>query len=126
MKSQLRNITIDGHAFVYWYSSGYHLTLNLSPKENKNTKVTLIFQADPPDEDPHTFWAFYDITAHKNDLETTIHLGRPKHIAEIISYLMKDRQKWFTKGKSHILNNAWDLLKEMGYSNLKPVWIGEW
>ncbi|GKS14897.1 hypothetical protein YDYSY3_58970 [Paenibacillus chitinolyticus] len=126
MKSQLRNITIDSQAFVYWYSGGQSFTLNISPKENKNIKITLIFESNPPDEDPLTSWAFYNITAQKNDLETTIHLGKPKHIAEIISYLMKQRKELFTKGQPHILNNAWDLLMEMGYSNFNPVWVGEW
>jgi hypothetical protein len=126
MKSQLRNITIDSQAFVYWYSGGKSFTLNISPKENKNIKITLIFESNPPDEDPLTFWAFYNITAQKNDLETTIHLGKPKHIVEIISYLMKQRKELFTKGQPHILNNAWDLLMEMGYSNFNPVWVGEW
>ncbi|KEQ26763.1 hypothetical protein [Paenibacillus tyrfis] len=126
MKSQLRNITIDSQAFVYWYSGGESFTLNICPKENKNIKITLIFESNPPDEDPLTFWAFYSITAQKNDLKTIIHLGKPKHIAEIISYLMKQRKELFTKGQPHILNNAWDLLMEMGYSNFNPVWVGEW
>ncbi|MEE4578710.1 hypothetical protein [Paenibacillus polymyxa] len=126
MKSQLRNITVDGYAFVYWYSGGSRFILNLSPKENKNIKITLIFQADPPDEEPRTFWAFYDISAQNNEIETVVHLGKPKHIAEIISYLMAKRQELWTQGKPQVLDNAWDLLKEMGYSELNPIWIRQW
>lgn len=126
MKSQLRNIAIDGHAYVYWYSGGPRFTLNISPKDNKNIKIALIFPADSPDEDPHTSWAFYDSTAQINDLETTICLSRPKNIAEIISYLVKERQELFTKGQPHILDNGWDLLKKMGNSHFNPVWIREW
>ncbi|WP_342416081.1 hypothetical protein NST83_25075 [Paenibacillus sp. FSL R10-2782] len=48
MKSQLRNITVVGYAFVYWYSGGSRFILNLSSKENKNIKITLVFQANPP------------------------------------------------------------------------------
>lgn len=128
MKSRLRNLTIEGQAYVYWYTSGHRFTLNLSPKDNKNIKITLIFQADPPDEDPYTFWAFYDITAVKDGLQTTIHLGKPKHIAQILSYLRKERSIWFTpgQGRPHVVEHAWDLLQEMGYSRLEPVWVGEW
>ncbi|MCG7408321.1 hypothetical protein MH117_12890 [Paenibacillus sp. ACRRX] len=126
MKSQLRNITIDSQAFVYWYTAGKTFTLNISPRENKNIKVTLIFESKPPDEDPFTSWAFYNITAQINGLEADIHLCKPKHIAEIISYLMKQRKELFTKGQPHILNNAWNLLMEMGYSHFNPIWVGEW
>lgn len=126
MRSQLRNITVDSYAFVYWYTGGSRFVLNLSPKENKNIKVTLIFQADPPDEEPRTFWAFYDISAQNNEIETVIHLGKPKHIAEIISYLMAKRQELWTQGKPQVLDNAWDLLKEMGYFELNPIWIRQW
>lgn len=89
-------------------------------------EITIIFESNLPDEDPLTFWAFYNITAQKSDLETTIHLGKPKNIAEIISYLLKQRKELFTKGQPHILDTAWDLLMEMGYSNFNPVWVGEW
>ncbi|MCP3806619.1 hypothetical protein NLX78_05195 [Paenibacillus sp. Lou8.1] len=126
MKSQLRNITVDGYAFVYWYSGESRFILNLSPKENKNIKITLIFQANPPEEESHTFWSFYDISAQNIEMETVIHLGKPKHIAEIISYLMAKRQELWVQGKPHVLDNAWDLLKEMGYSELKPIWIRQW
>ncbi|MGW9528219.1 hypothetical protein ACWHAM_10775 [Paenibacillus terrae] len=126
MKSQLRNITVDGDAFVYWYSGGSRFILNLSPKENKNIKITLIFQADPPEEEPLTFWSFYDISAQNNETETVIHLGKPKHIAEIISYLMAKRQELWIQGKPQVLDHAWDLLKEMGYSELNPIWIRQW
>lgn len=126
MKSQLRNMTVDGYAFVYWYSSGSRFILNLSPKENKNIKITLVFQANPPEEEPRTFWSFYDISAQNIEMETVIHLGKPKHIAEIISYLMAKRQDLWIQGKPQVLDHAWDLLKEMGYSELKPIWIRQW
>lgn len=87
--------------------------------------ISLIFEADPPEEDRHTFWAFYDIAAQKNNLHTTIHLGRPKHIAEMIHYLQKDQELW-VNGKQHTIDNAWELLQVMGYSGMEPIWIKQW
>ncbi|WP_046227324.1 hypothetical protein [Paenibacillus dauci] len=126
MKSLLRNITVDHRAFVYWYSSGACFTLNLSPKENKNIKITLLFKANPPDEDPYTFWAFYDISAQRDGLDTTIHLGKPRHIAEILSYLLTSHQELWTQTTPQIIDHAWEILEEMGYTNPTPLWIGEW
>ncbi|KZE71238.1 hypothetical protein [Paenibacillus jamilae] len=126
MKSHLRNITVDGYAFVYWYTGGSRFILNLSPKENKNIKITLIFKAAPPEEEPHTSWSFYDISAQNNGMDVVIHLGKPKHIAEIISYLMANRPKLWIQGKPQVLDHAWDLLKEMGYSKFNPIWIRQW
>lgn len=126
MKTQLRKLTVQDQPYVYWHAGGSCLTLNISPKEDKTTKITLIFEATPPDEERHTFWAFYDISAHKNNLHTTIHLGKPRHIAEIIHYLQQERPELWLKGKQHTINNAWEILQAMGYSNLEPIWIKQW
>ncbi|WP_025681246.1 hypothetical protein [Paenibacillus massiliensis] len=125
MKSPLRNITVDNHVFVYWHSGGPRFVLHISPKVDKNIKITLVFAADPPDEDPFTSWCFYDITAQKNNEQTIIHLGKPRHIAEIIDYLKKERPELWCKGQPHIIENAWDTLRDMGYTNLRPIWKGE-
>lgn len=126
MRSQLNTITVGGCAFVYWYSDGARFILHLSPKEDKNIKITLIFPADPPEEEPHTVWSFYDISAQYHELVTVIHLGKPKHIAEIISYLRANRQELWVRKKPHVLEDAWGLLKEMGYSELNPIWTRQW
>lgn len=125
MKRQLRNITVDDHPFVYWHSGGSRFILHISPKQDKNIKITLVFEADPPDEDPYTFWCFYDIAAEKSNEQTIIHLGKPRHIAQIIDYLKKERPELWHKGQPHPPENAWDVLRDMGYSNLRPIWKGE-
>lgn len=126
MKTKLRKLTVEDQPYVYWHVGGSRLTLNISPKEDKTTKITLIFEADPPNEERHTFWAFYDISAHKNNLHTTIHLGKPKHIAEIIHYLQNEQQELWLKGKQNTIDNAWELLQAMGYSKMEPIWIEQW
>lgn len=126
MKNKLRNIRVHGQAFVYWYLSGKDFVLHISPQNDKTTRITLIFTADAPDDDPIMFWAFYKIHAVKDNTETSICLTSPKSIAEIISFLLSYKGKPFIKGRTYIINNAMDLLYEMGYTNLSPVWIHEW
>lgn len=125
MKNKLRNITVAGQAFVYWYSSGESFILNISPKNMKTSKITLEFIADAPDDDPIMFWAFYMIHVVKNNAEASICLTSPKNIAELISFLLNDNENLFTKGHTRIIN-AMDLLNKMGYTNLSPVWKREW
>lgn len=127
LKNPLRNITVDGQAFVYWYSGGTSFTLNVSPKDHKNIKITLIFQGDhPPEEEHHHTWSFYDVSAYQQECEHVIHLGKPKHTAEIIAYLMSNRPELWNHSKPQVLDNAWDILKDMGYSKLTPIWIKQW
>ena len=126
MKNKLRNITVAGQSFVYWYSSGESFILNISPQNIKNSKITLKFIANAPDDDPVMFWAFYKIHAVKNNAETSICLASPKNIAELISFLLNDNENLFAKGQTRIINNAMDLLNKMGYTNLSPVWEREW
>ncbi len=126
MKAPLRNITIDSQAFVYWYSSGSQFTLNLSPKHNKNIKITLIFQADPPEELSNSSWGFYDISAQYNETETIIHIAKPRHIAAILTYLVNERPEFWLQEKTQVIENAWTILEQMGYHNPQPVWIAEW
>ncbi|MFD1884922.1 hypothetical protein [Paenibacillus wenxiniae] len=126
MKTSLRNITVHDQAFVYWYSSGACFTLNLSAKNNKNSKVTLKFQATPPQEKPYTFWAFYNVTAQYNETETIIHLALPKHIAEILAYLLQERPELWSQGKPQMIDSGWEILEGMGYVEAKPVWVAEW
>lgn len=126
MKSLLRNITVDNRPYVYWHSSGSSFTLNLSLKENKNTRVTLVFTATSPPEKPYTFWAFYDISAQYEGTETVIHLGKPRHIAEILTYLLNERPALWEQGKPQLIDNGWEILEEMGYADPKPIWVSEW
>ncbi|MEJ8303681.1 hypothetical protein [Saccharibacillus sacchari] len=125
MKTNSRTVTVGDQAFVYWHTSGARFTLYLSPKEQKNTKLVLLFPAFPPDEDPHTSWTFYEILAQKGGEEVPVHLGRPRSIAEIISHLRQRRPGLWQIGRITLIENAWELLGEMGYSGCKPVWKGE-
>ncbi len=126
MKTSLRNITVHDQKFVYWYASGACFTLNLSVKGDKNSTITLLFQAISPPEKPYTFWAFYDITAQQNESEVILHLARPKHIAEILAYLLDQRYELWLKGKPQVIECGWEILQEMGYADPKPVWVTEW
>ncbi len=126
MKTSLRNIIVHDQKFVYWYTSGACFTLNLSVKGNKNSTITLLFQATSPPEKPYTFWAFYDITAQQNETEVILHVARPKHIAEILAYLLDQRPELWLKGKPQIIESGWEILEEMGYADPKPVWVTEW
>lgn len=126
MKNKLRNITVGEQSFVYWYSSGTSFNLNISPKNDKTSKISLIFAADAPADDPIMFWVFYKIHAFKDNSEASICLTSPKNIAEIISFLLHNTENPFMKGHTRIINNAMDLLYEMGYTSLTPVWIREW
>ncbi|WP_405108008.1 hypothetical protein MHH28_28375 [Paenibacillus sp. FSL K6-1217] len=126
MKTQIRNLTIQDQPFVYWLVGGPRFTLNISPKEDKTTKITLIFEAAPPEEEHHTFWEFYDISAYKDNYHIIIHLGNPRHISEIILYLQQEKPELWLKGKHHTIENAWELLQAMGYSDMEPIWIKHW
>lgn len=126
MNTQIRQLTVQDQHYVYWHVGGSRLTLNISPKEDKTTKITLIFAAAPPEEDRHTAWEFYDISAYKNNTRTNIHLGKPRHISEIILYIQREKRELWLKGKQHTIENAWELLQAMGYSNLEPVWVKRW
>lgn len=126
LKNKLRNITVRKQSFVYWYLSGKDFVLNISPKEDKTSKVTLVFSGVAPDDDPVMFWAFYEIKALKDNTKTLICLARPKFIAEIISHFLDNADNPFEKGNTNVLNDAMDLLIRMGYTDLNPVWIREW
>jgi len=43
LKNKLRNITVRKQSFVYWYLCGKDFVLNISSKEDKTAKVTLVF-----------------------------------------------------------------------------------
>lgn len=126
VKTQIRQLTVQDQHYVYWHAGGSRLTLNISPKEDKTTKITLLFPATPPEEDRHTAWEFYDISACKNNSQTTIHLGKPGPISEIIHYIEREKPELRLTGKQHTIENAWELLQAMGYSNLEPVWVKRW
>jgi len=125
MKTTRRTIVVGDQTFVYWHAGGARFTLYLSPKEQKNTKLVLVFPAFPPDEDPHTSWTFYEISAQQNGESANIHLGRPRSIAEIIVHLQRRRPEPWQIGQTKLIENAWTLLKEMGYTECKPLWKGE-
>lgn len=125
MKTAHRTIVVGDQAFVYWHTSGVRFTLHLSPKEQKNTKIVLVFPAFPPDEDPHTSWTFYEISAQRNGEAACIHLGRPRSIAEIIAHLQHRQPESWQVGQTILIENAWTFLNEMGYSECKPLWKGE-
>lgn len=125
MKTTRRTIVVGDQAFVYWHTSGVRFTLYLSPKEQKNTKLELLFPAFPPDEDPYTSWTFYEISAQKSGESANIHLGRPRSIAEIISHLQQRQPGLWQIGQTIRVENAWELLVEMGYFECKPIWKGE-
>lgn len=125
MKTKSRTIRVRDQAFVYWHTSGVQFTLYLSPKEQKNTKLMLVFPAIPPDEDPHTSWTFYEISAQKDGEPANLHLGRPRSIAEIIAYVQRRQPELWQTGHTIRVENAWTLLEEVGYVECKPVWKGE-
>jgi len=91
LKSKLRNIIVNNESFVYWYFSG---VLDISPKEDKNIKIEIIYKAAAPDNDPRTFWYFYDIQAKKDDKEVLLNIALPRFIAEIISFLLIHKKEW--------------------------------
>lgn len=126
LKNKLRNITVRGQSYVYWYLSGKDFVLNISPKEDKTDKVTLVFNGVAPNDDPIMFWTFYEIKALKDNTETLIYLAKPKFIAEIISFLLDNADNPFKKGHTNVINDSMDLLIRMGYADLNPVWIREW
>ncbi|GGJ16793.1 hypothetical protein GCM10008022_27590 [Paenibacillus hunanensis] len=55
-----------------------------------------------------------------------LHVARPKHIAEILTYLLDQRRELWLKGKPQIIESGWGILEEMGYADPKPVWVTEW
>lgn len=66
MKNKLRNITVRRQLFVYWYFRGKDFVFNISSKEDKTAKVTLVFSGVAPDDDPIMFWTFYEIKGLKD------------------------------------------------------------
>ncbi|MNC18047.1 hypothetical protein D3C75_659410 [compost metagenome] len=126
LKTQIRKLIVQDQPFVYWHVGGSRLTLNISPREDRTTKLKLIFEVTPPDEIHHTFWEFYDVSAYKNNFHIPIHLGKPRHISEIILYLQQEKPEFWVKGKQRTIDNAWEILQAMGYSNMEPIWIKQW
>ena len=65
-ENKLRNITVRGQSFVYWYLSGKDFVSNIFPKEDKTANVTLVFIGGASDNDPIMFWTFYEIKGLKD------------------------------------------------------------
>ncbi len=119
MEKKIRNITVDNKSFVWWYVSGHKYILNISPKEDKTTKISIIFEATEP-EDINTYSnGFFEVSCLKDNLEMRLHLAGPKFVSEAIAYCISNNN--FIKNKINPMNGV-ELLKIMGYSNIKPIW----
>ncbi len=119
MEKKIRNITVNNKAFVWWHMSGHKYILNISPKEDKTTKVSIIFEAKET-EDIRTYAnGFFEVSCLKDNLEERLHLASSKFVSEAIAYCISNNK--FIDNKNNTINGV-ELLKIMGYSNIKPIW----
>lgn len=125
LKANLRNIVVNNQNYVYWFFGGSKFILNISPKNNKNNKIEIIFKASPPNNERGYFWAFYKISSLKDNAEIVIELAQPKFVAEVIMYLTTRKDDVFAKKNLSKVSDGMALLRDMRYTNFNPIWIDE-
>lgn len=125
LKTKLRNIVVNFDHYVYWYISSHAFNLYISPKNDKSNQLKINFKFNSPPENEYMFSAFYKINANYCNAKITICIAEPRFIATIISYLLLNHVELFKKGNIAVLDSV-ELLNEMGYSELEPLWIKEW
>ncbi len=123
MKKKVRNVSIKDKDFVYWYKCGRIYTLNITPKEDKNTKVSIIFDLNAPEETQGCSWCCYEILCLKEDTNVKLLIAEPKFISEATAYLINTSQ--FTVNKTNVLDGL-GLLLAMGYTEIEPIWSPYW
>lgn len=124
MKSKMRNIVVNDIPFVYRFCSSISPELYISLKDNRHCKVVLNFHAEEPRQEIQHFWRFYSIWAVKDTVAQEVPIAMPRFVAQVIQYLLQTTDCFDVKKKS-VFYCAWELLSEMGYSSMKPVWIQE-
>ncbi len=63
MKKKLRNITVNDRKFMWWYLGKEKLILSFTPKENKNQKVSTIFDFQVPKEVSCYYYGLFQFCA---------------------------------------------------------------
>ncbi len=123
MKKKVRNVSIMDMNFVYWYKCGRIYILNISPKTDKNTKVSIIFDLKAPQETQGCSWCCFEILCLKEDAQVKLQIAEPKFISDVTAYLVHTKQ--FAKYKVNVLDGL-ELLTAMGYSKIEPKWSPYW
>ena len=97
--------------------------MNISPKQQKTLKICCVFKSEIPMDQPYYSWQLCDVKVKRDEKEQIIHLTQPKFIADIIKYLLKSRPELFNDSNSEIyINDAWNILSELGYTDCVPLW----
>ncbi len=125
MKKKVRKIVVNNICYYwryseksisnhqYWkariliFSEVNHLHIECFFKTNRN-----IFGGC------HLNWGFL---AEKNGNEVELNFNHPSFIAELITFLLKNKVD-VTMQTRYTFEHAVDFLSEMGYTNFKPVW----
>jgi hypothetical protein len=123
LKTKLRNLSVENKEFVYWCQFEDSLYLNISPKQQKTIKICCVFKSEPPNEQACYSWQLCHVKAKKDEEVQIIHLAQPKFISAIIKYLLKSRPELFYDSNKEVyINDAWNILYELGYTGCVPLW----
>ncbi len=123
MKNKLRNIKVNNKEFVYWFLSTEKFVLTVSPREEKNTKIIITFDAKDTEFRQMIGWGLFGISAVKNGEVVCLKIAEPKFVSTVVEYFINTGG--FTKNKIHNFD-GFKLLEDMKYSEIKPIWSFIW
>ncbi len=122
MKKKIRDISVNGEKYVYWYKRNRNTsTLNISPKEDKTTKISIVFDIVVPEEEKRYCSGFYGVECIKDNEIVRLSVGEPKFVSFVIDYFVRTNS--FVKNKVKIVDGI-KLLNDFGYTEIKPLWTG--
>lgn len=127
MKKRLHNITVNEKDYVYHCSLGELATgIFLFPKEDKTIKVNLFFYSNKEEgSSGQRFWKMDTILAVNPEGEMVeLKILLPGFIAKVIQYLNQKNPEIFERrNKETIFEDGYAILKDMGYSEINPLWV---
>ncbi len=122
MKKKTRDITVNDEKYVYWYRRNRNTSiLNISPKEDKTTKIYIVFDIVVPEEEKIYCSGFYGIECINDDEIVRISVAEPNFVSFVIEYFVSTN--FFDKNKVKTVDGI-KLLNDFGYKAIKPLWTG--